>query len=357
MRLMPELWLGIGRNSFLWCLFFVMGGLWAKEGQAQYPQLSPYFFHKPIQNPAFTGATYGTRASLGFRAAYPSISNSFVSYYAGVDQYFSDLRSGFGLHFVNHAAGAGGLQSNELNLQYAYRLPLSQDWAVQVGANLAYGNRSLDGTQLSFPDQFDGNLDFTGQSSDPFAMRAFSTHYGYGGLGALLYTTYFWAGLGIDYLNQPQVGFAEEPGEGSRMPWYYNAQAGLRYPLEQSYRKTDPFEINAIYTHMQWQAQGLFNQLSLGGLLRYDGLMAGLLYRGAPWSRYNEGPLLNDGLLVQAGMYNWGISFVYAYELPLNNLGLTGGGAHEIGLQYRIRNQRSNRIRRKGWELPIPYTL
>ena len=136
-------------------LLLVVGMLVCGVVKAQDPQFSQFYAAQLYLNPAFTGSTQISRASLNYRNQWSSIDASYVTYMASFDHFFIGANSGVGLQLISDRETLAGLRNQGFSLMYAYQLPVSSRWTIRAGFQAGYFWRDLDFSKLTFGDQFD----------------------------------------------------------------------------------------------------------------------------------------------------------------------------------------------------------
>jgi len=301
------------------------------------------FFSAPLTlNPAFTGTSRQARAALLHRVQYPQLAGDFVSTAFSYDQDFQDIKSSFGLLLQTDRAGAAGLRSTDIQLSYAYLVPLNEDWRLRLGLSLGYGNKTLNYLNFVFGDQ----LTPTGLSNlgtQETGLEGLSLQYWDVSSGFLLYNQYIWVGFSAAHLNQPEQAFIDN---AYRLPIRYAAHGGLRIPIEMGLLRDEEVSLQPSFSY---RMQGGIQQLDLGANFQYQYFTAGLWYKDIPLQAGTAGALA----LVAAMQYE-GLRFAYSYEYAMGALsGL--GGAHEIGISYILRFEQllHYRTRRRYVAFPL----
>ena len=133
--------------------------------RAQDPHFSQFYASTISINPAFTGTgSYEGRFTLNYRSQWPKLPGEFVTYQFSYDHQFLPTRNNLGFYASLDQAGSAGVRSVNLNLTYAYTLPINEIFTLRAGMQLGYGNRSLDYFKLIFGDQL-SNFGATGAAS------------------------------------------------------------------------------------------------------------------------------------------------------------------------------------------------
>lgn len=329
--------------------------LTARVVSAQSPVQIPDMVYYPGVNPGFTGATYGSRGAAGLRASLVGATGSFTTYFAGFDQYLTNLNAGLGFYLISDQAGGGAYSTTEIRGQYAYRLALSRDYVIQFGTGFGLGTRSLDVSGLTFEDQVDGSLRAVRPSGDPVAQGGSSVSYPLLDIGMMAYREDAWVGLSVAHVLSPNLNQGGSV-EAENLPRRFSLQAGYRILLEDRVRDLG-FDADNLTPTLSFDLQGPFQRLGIGAYGQYSGIYGGLYFYGAPWLQYDAGQAAVDAVAVQAGVYVLGGLLMYGYEQPLNSQSFSFGASHQVVVRYRLKNQRPRIIPQRAIQVPIPWTL
>jgi type IX secretion system PorP/SprF family membrane protein len=190
-----------------------------------------------LLNPALTGATAPSRASMGYREQWRSITSSYKTMGASyetrfrtdsweqVDNYRTMTfkqrslgRFAAGLSVYKDNAGDGNLATTQLNASVATFVPVNQLSFLSLGIQASLVQRKLDQSQLIFPDQYNGSYYDPNQASEESFQKTRLTYadfasgvvwsYGHSGKDRLgnkqLKAT---AGLAVYHFNKPKQSF------------------------------------------------------------------------------------------------------------------------------------------------------
>jgi type IX secretion system PorP/SprF family membrane protein len=312
----------------------------AQNSFAQDPQFSQYYANPLYLNPGFTGASQEARIGLIYRNQWPSIPDAnFQTIALYVDKFFMDQRSGVGLYVSRDRAGEIGLSSTTIAASYAYQLPLTEAITFRPGLQLGYIMQSQDFSDLLFASQFDaglgafdptlpGEANFTG--TDQFGMLTV-------GLGGIVYTDDWFAGVSIFHLNQPSQGFADD--NDVELSAKYSIHGGYKFYIG----GTKPYE-NPLNPHrefsiapaFQYKHQNNFDQIDLGLYFTYEPIVFGFWYRGIPFKTISD-QSNSEAIIGLIGINTpGGMNIGYSYDYTISDLGISSGGAHEVTLTYNF---------------------
>lgn len=299
----------------------------------QDPVFSRNTANPEVDNPAFAGSSRNTELHLIYRNQFPSLATNYITYAMGFNTFVDDLNSGFGLSVLYDDSADGLYLTTAAKLNYAYRLQLTDGGYLNAGLSLGFGRTAVDFDRLIFLDQIDevtgpisgGGLPFP---TDEFRPTNDFVNYLDMGAGALFYTDKFYVGGSLNHINNPTNDFlvselATSPGVDG-LPLRWAIRGGAVIPLIESRRET----ILALHPTALFTKQRSFWQLNAGTYLKYRTVDFGLHGR-------LSGSTV-DAVIASVGVELEPIKFYYAYDLTISKLASFSGGAHEIGLSYRI---------------------
>jgi type IX secretion system PorP/SprF family membrane protein len=189
--------------------------------KAQDPGFSQFFASPLTLNPALTGKFNGVvRVAGNYRNQWPSINNAFITSTISVDAPILTNRLpvndtwGIGLMAMTDKTASGILNSNYVSFSTAYHKSLDEDGYHQLGVGFqgTYGNKTLDGTRLTFEDglQLDGT--WLRSPTEAINSQYVSVHYFDMNLGVLYNASTngnnnFYLGASAYHLNHPKESF------------------------------------------------------------------------------------------------------------------------------------------------------
>lgn len=317
----------------------------SKSAVAQDPVFSQFYANPIYLNPAFTGTTVMPKVHLNFRDQWPGINHAYVSYAASYDQYFESFNSGIGVQFIGDNAGQGIYNTVAVGAIYAYQINFSEQFAMKIGVQGDFHQKSLDFNKLRFYDQIDPVTGFydAGNNLNPTGETApFSDNVSYLDLhaGVLAFTERFFAGFAARHLNQPVESFRTD--YSSVLPMRFTAHAGARLGDLENDEESVTLSPNIMYTQ-----QAEFKQLNAGSYLKIGYFMGGV------WYRYNIN--YSDAVIFLLGVQKSLLTFGYSYDWTLQDLGGQTGGSHEVSIILNfdhLENINSGRSLRESLRCP-----
>jgi type IX secretion system PorP/SprF family membrane protein len=328
-------------------LLIVLLLFFCSVAHGQDPEFSQYYAAPLYLNPAFAGTSVDHRFIANYRNQWPNIPHAFETYALSYDYNLDQYNSGLGFLIMTDKAGSANLKSTQLNFQYAYKVRLSDKFILSSGLNFGIGSRSIDFNKLVFYQQ----LDFS-QSSDnlpppPSNLDINGETYFDFGAGFLMYSRKVWLGFSMAHLNRPNRSLME--GE-SEIPVKTSMHGGVRIPLYHGVFKRE--RTASIAPSFVYKQQGNFDQLDLGTYFFYEPVVIGVWYRGIPIQQNAKDNISHDAVVVVLGFQLENMELSYSYDVTVSELGPISGGAHEVGLKFKI--ELANQVKKKKRERFIP---
>jgi type IX secretion system PorP/SprF family membrane protein len=318
--------------TFIALIFGMNGGVMAQD-----PIFSQFYFAPTQLNPAFVGNSRGPNFGLNYRNQWPSMPNAYTTYAVSYDQFFESYNSGIGMILMSDNAGDGILTTNKVALQYSYRGQLNQDLFLKGGIEFAFVQNNLAWEKLVFFDQLDpefGSTTSGGTTLPTSEVPPESTTVFYPDIsfGLALYSPIFYGGVVLHHMNNPSNSFYSDANplhSGVPIRWTLHGGAQLTSGGKNA-RAGAPFlSPNFIFAN-----QGPFKQLNLGLHGGVGSIFGGLAFRHS-WT-------IPDAVIISFGVRTGSMRIGYSFDYTVSSLGISTGGAHEIGVQYRI--ERENRV-------------
>lgn len=325
---------------------------------AQDPQFSQFYAAPLYLNPAFAGNTQQARVGLNYRNQWPSIDANFQTFSAYFDTFIEDKNSGVGLLMMHDSEGQAGLNSTSVGLQYAYQLYITEWLSFRPGFQVAWYNRNINFSDLTFGDQFDEN----GQISNPSAETFGNTSKNFIDLsaGGVLYTKNAWLGVAVNHLNTPNQSF-EDDSDPKELPMKTSFHGGVKIHFNPGTMGSGLYarpQERSLTPTFQYKMQGEFDQLDLGLYLTLEPIIIGTWYRGLPMKSI-EGFSNNESIVMLVGFTQKGgkgevLNIGYSYDYTISQLGSASGGAHELSLSYSWSNRDPRKPPKNVMQIPCP---
>ena len=324
---------------------------------AQDPRFSQYYASPWNLNPAMTGLFHGRwRVTANYRDQWSSFLAPvpFRTYAAAFDARFAvgrDDYAAFGIGAMHDEAGTAKFQQNKIQLGGAFLKQLTggrnrAEHYLSAGAQLGFGQNSIDWGRLWFSRQFDATNETpdTGLPSGEPNANANTNAYLDFNAGLLWYMLFgdngfFYAGGALHHINEPAISLVEDDNETLYSRW--SGHAGGQFPLSDNF---------GLLPGALVMKQGPAFETDLGINIRYSNNdLNELALRAGVWGRL--GNQLDEGLQMDAitvvGMLElnrWMLGL--SYDITVS--GLTDAnnsrGAFEVSLTYFHPGERRARI-------------
>lgn len=301
------------KNKYKFCKFPVLGFLVGLGFLSSYniraqidPQLSLYRLNPQVINPAHVASLEGSEFNLQHRSQWSGLDGAPKTFAAGLS---FKLKSPWGLSTQFFQSQFGPLRASSIAQDLAYRIKLSNRWALNGGIRMSLAN-----INVNF-----GDVRLINQNDPSFTENIASGTKANLGWGIKLAKSN--DGLFL-MLGQPRVfNYSFENSNGTLQgPSYFNALLGGRINL------SDKVQLSPN-TLAQFASNGplVFDvNLIIHLMHRLD---LGMGYRQKQHLGYRFGINLNR-------MY-----LAYVYEIPQQGLNYLGSANHEFGLKFLMNKQ------------------
>lgn len=289
-----------------------------EKAQAQDPQFTQFYANPLYLNPALAGSNNCSRFAINYRNQWPSLSGTFVTYSASYDKYVQDLHGGVGLLATSDNQADGTLRTTTVSGIYSYHQPLGRDYTLTFGMQASFWQRVLAKDKLSFGDQIHPQYGFTYQTQESLPGGSASNLDI--SAGTVLYSKYFFAGVAVHHLTEPDESLLNGP-PASPLPIRYTVHAGanIQLPGKHGYHNESSISPNIIY-----QRQGQHEELNLGLYINRGPIVGGIWYRNG------------DAVAVLLGVQAKHMKVGYSYDFTTSKLTNVSGGSHEVSLQITL---------------------
>jgi type IX secretion system PorP/SprF family membrane protein len=293
------------------------------------------FYNSPLTtNPANTGfiPDGDYRIGVNYRNQWSSVMSvpyKTMSAFGDVQLFKDRFQNGWigaGGVILKDVAGSGNLSSTKIYGSVAYHQMLGYSSLLSAGFNVGYANKTINTTNLKFPDQFDGHF-FDNKLPTSAMLDRSSTGYLdlHVGLNYAYFPTgniYVNGGMSVQHVNRPRESFFASDGVD------FDNRIAMRTTgfLNGSFKLNDQWILNP---NIYYTTQAGASEIVLGANAHYnlsgDGeklLVAGLYYR------YKESVIPMIGL----GLNDYIFSF--SYDATMSALKTYNGtrGALEFSL-------------------------
>lgn len=295
------------------------------------------FYAMPMQlNPGFAGSAFAPRMGVAYRNQWSGFSNAYRTYGAFYEQSLDRLNSGIGFNLQGDNAGNGILKTTRFSAVYAYRLQITDELEVRLGAEAGLHQTNLDWDKLIFPDQIDP-LGGIGTDNGEVRPEVTSKSNLDVSAGLLLLSEKFYIGGAMKHLTSPSEGILLVNDNISRgLPPLYVLHGGTELIVKKGNKLHPPSFISPNFLFV---SQGPYKQLNVGA---YAGM--GSIFFGG-WFRHTfrnaDAAILMAGF--REGVFKMGLS----YDVTVSGLAGRSGGTFELTLGLLLDKNESLRKKKK----------
>jgi type IX secretion system PorP/SprF family membrane protein len=307
-------------RNFLLLIIFLM----CFKGFSQDPIHTQFFMMPETLSSSFTGAKQSTRAGIIHRTQWPGLNFSINTQFAFVDNWFEEVKSGIGISVLNHQETTTRYNFTQVNLNYAYQFPITDDWNVRPSISMGYGSKNFGFQNLVLEDQiniFSGIIN--ANSIDPINLNE-SVRFIDFSASALFNSENSWVGLTLKHLNKPNISMELDGQESLEMFLSIHASVYLPFGKYRNYRNS-----NKLYLLANAMQQGPYNRFDLGTKYQMERFSFGLLAATNP-IKSNQNSHFLTSINAFVGMDWEGFRFGYSYDFTTSNLRNYSGGSHEL---------------------------
>tara|TARA_B100001093_G_scaffold130093_2_gene122682 strand:+ start:2235 stop:3212 length:978 start_codon:yes stop_codon:yes gene_type:complete len=300
-------------------------------GISQDPIHTQFFMVPETLSSSFTGAKQSTRAGIIHRTQWPGLNFSINTQFAFIDNWFEEIKSGVGISVLNHKETTTRYNFTQINLNYAYRFSISDEWNVRPSISIGYGSKDFGFQNLVLEDQiniFSGIIN--ANSIDPINLNEsvrfidFST-------SVLFNSENSWVGLSLKHLNRPNISMEFDGQDNLEM--FFSAHASIYLPFGKYRNYKNSNKLFVLANAMQ---QGPYNRFDLGAKYDMDRFSFGLLAATNPFKSNSNSHFLTS-INAFIGMDWEGFRFAYSYDFNVTDIGRTGG-VYELSVTYDFLN-------------------
>ena len=295
---------------------------------SQDPIHTQFFMVPETLSSSFTGAKQSTRAGIIHRTQWPGLNFSINTQFAFVDNWFEEINSGVGISVLNHKETTTRYNFTQVNLNYAYQFPMSEEWNVRPSISVGYGAKDFGFQNLVLEDQiniFSGIINVN--SIDPINLNE-SIRFLDFSASVLFNSDNSWVGFTVKHLNQPNISMEMEGQDNLEM---FISMHGSFYIPFGDYRS-----YNKLFVLANGMMQGAYNRFDLGAKYEMDRFAFGLLAATNPIKTDPNSHFLTS-INAFVGMDWEGFRFGYSYDFNVTEIGRTGG-VYELSVSYDFLN-------------------
>jgi len=244
----------------------------------------------------YNSLSYDTQENIDTKIAFGNIS-------------FENLNFSLGVDVNSFKINSYGLEINQINLSYVYKINLNYETYILPAIYLGIGSQSIESSKLIFEDQISLISGFiASQSDDPLAQIELNSNYFDLGASVIVYNEKFLAGLSLKHLNQPDISYNNESVQKSLM---ISVQGAYEFNINYYERSFLP-RYSYLMLYLSASSAGSLLKAYASQELQLSNFSFGFHQQ---LSSLEEFSFLNAG--VNAGVSAGNINFNVSYSFPM----------------------------------------
>jgi type IX secretion system PorP/SprF family membrane protein len=300
--------------------------------QAQDPIFTQYFMVPETLNPGFTGFLETTNVGVLHRTQWPDLNFRVDTEFGFINTWSEKTNSGIGVSVLNHREKFTNYNFTQVNLDYAYRVQINDNWFFRPAIEVGFGNKSFGFQNIILEDQINiGNGTVNTASVDPLLLQDKVRFFDFSA-GMLFNNENAWFGASLKHINKPNISFSANGNLPLEM--FFSANAGYEFLLgdylDISYL---PYETKMLLTS-NFMHQGQYSRFDLGSGLVFKKFFFGLSAATNPGEKSNSSHFLTS-INAFGGLQYEHFKFGYSYDFNTSKIGNTGG-IYELSVTYQF---------------------
>lgn len=300
--------------------------------KAQDPIFTQYFMVPETLNPGFTGFLETTNAGILHRTQWPDLNFRVDTDYGFINTWLENANSGIGVNVLNHREKFTNYNFTQVNLNYAYRVQLNDDWFFRPAIEMGFGNKSYGFQNIILEDQINiGQGTINTSSVDPLSLNEKVTFFDFSA-GMLFNNEEAWFGLSLKHINKPNISFSNSGNVPLGM--FFSANAGYEFLLGDYIDITYfPYETKMLLTS-NYMHQGEYSRFDLGAGLVFKKFFFGVSAATNPGKKADNSSFLTS-INAFGGLQYEHFKFGYSHDFSTSRIGKTGG-IYELSVTYQF---------------------
>ncbi|MFV8376649.1 PorP/SprF family type IX secretion system membrane protein [Flavobacterium sp. LB1P71] len=300
--------------------------------KAQDPIFTQYFMIPETLNPGFTGFLETTNAGILHRTQWPDLNFRVDSDFGFINTWLENANSGIGVSVLNHREKFTNYNFTQVNLNYAYRVQLNDDWFFRPAIEMGFGNKSYGFQNIVLEDQINiGQGTINTSSVDPLLLNEKVTFFDFSA-GMLFNNEEAWFGLSLKHINKPNIAFSNTGNVPLGM--FFSANAGYEFLLGDYIDITYfPYETKMLLTS-NYMHQGEYSRFDLGTGLVFKKFFFGVSAATNPGKKAENSHFLTS-VNAFGGLQYEHFKFGYSHDFSTSKIGKTGG-IYELSVTYQF---------------------
>ncbi len=272
-------------------------------------------------NPSFTGGMLKSRFEMNYRNQWTGTNQASQELNISYDNYSYGLRGGVGILVNAQDYGMGQFGDYNVSLLYSPKLVVNRNTTIEPSVKLTMGSLIANGTSLTADSDFEMDRGRVLQVGSTNQLNGVSRQwYKDYGLGMMLNTKWFYAGINADNLNGHYENvYGNDLSSPTKTPIKLSAVIGTDYPSKKKTMILSPF--------LAYQQSGA--QSEFWGGLNYR---QGFFIIGGAMSTKQE-------FTASVGMKFEGFKLVYHYDYTESLLTQNRMGSHNIGVRFNAKRK------------------
>ncbi|TRW98557.1 PorP/SprF family type IX secretion system membrane protein [Flavobacterium gawalongense] len=300
--------------------------------KAQDPIFTQYFMVPETLNSGFTGFLETTNAGIVHRTQWPDLNFRVDTDFGFINTWLENANSGIGVSVLNHREKFTNYNFTQVNLNYAYRVQLNDNWFFRPAIEMGFGNKSYGFQNIVLEDQINiGQGTINTSSVDPLLLNEKVTFFDFSA-GMLFNNEEAWFGLSLKHINKPNISFSNTGNVPLGM--FFSANAGYEFLLGDYIDITYfPYETKMLLTS-NYMHQGEYSRFDLGTGLVFKKFFFGVSAATNP-GRKTENSHFLTSVNAFGGLQYEHFKFGYSHDFSTSKIGQTGG-IYELSVTYQF---------------------
>ncbi len=321
------------KNMKLNNVLFIVFTFFTIYSRAQDPIFTQYSLVPETLNPGFTGFQYDWRAGIIHRRQWPDGDRVIDIDYAFVNKMIGE-HAGLGMTFLNDREVFTNYNYLQINIAYAYKVEINDEWSFRPGIEFGYGQKSFNFQNLLLEDQIDSNTGAINSNSIDQGILNHKDKINFADISAgfIIDNEKGWYGASLKHLNRPDIsfiGYSNVP-----LDLFLSIHGGYAFEIDNTPSMLFPENTKLLITS-NYMRQNQYNRMDIGAALKFETIIFGATVATNPERKSKNSHFItsvNPYISVHFGNFNFG----YSYDLSASKIGHTQG-VHELSLTWQLR--------------------
>lgn len=309
-------------------LFFILSTC---KAMAQDPLFTQSFLFPETLNPAFTGISESNSVGFLHRIQWPNLNLQLDSEFAFINTWNDRINSGIGISIVNQRQNFTNYNFTKVDINYAYKAQLTEDWIFHPSIAVGYGSRGFNKYGIVLEDQIDILKGVINQSSFESSSFNETVNYFDFSTGMLLKNDNFFIGTSLKHFNKPNISVLSNGNVPLDM--FFSVNLGYQFTIADYVDIISfPYETR-LKLQSNYIKQGEFKRFDFIGVLDFSNYYFGLGFKSNGISSKGNEVLSSFDLF--GGLNYDHFQFGLSYDFDTLNK-LNSGGIYELSIRYRF---------------------